>query len=195
MFALFVLAAVGVIIAAALILGRQIKPHELEQEIAPGVKPFIPSEEMGVFGTRRVRLDEFLAPESPGFSLEADENDPAVEQALEAGNELLYEGEKERAVETLLAALADEPDNPDLLLAIGDAYREMNLYEQALDSFQKARDVLPGDVSVLERLAETSEILGLEAQALEAYREIVQINPEIAGAGEAVERLEAETKH
>ncbi len=192
MFELFVLAAVGVIIAAALILGSKIKPNELEQEIAPGVKPFVPSEEMGIFGTSRVRLDEFLEPGNPGFSLQEDENDPAVEKALEAGSELLDEGEEDRAVETLLAALADEPDNPDLLLALGDVYREMGFHEQARESFQKARDVLPGDVSVLERLAETYEILGLEAQALGAYQEIVQINPEIAGAAEAVERLEAE---
>ena len=182
----------GLIIIAALALGRRIEPFGLEKEIAPGVKPHVPSEEVGIFGARQVKVEEILAQGSTGFPLEEETVNPEVEKALEEGAELMEEGETDQAVDTLLMALVDEPENPDLLLALGDAYRELELYGQALDTYEKAGDILPGDVTVLMRLAETFEILDEKVQAMEIYQEIMHINSEIAEASDSVERLENE---
>jgi len=189
---LSIMVVLGLIIIAALALGRRIEPFGLEKEIAPGVKPHVPSEEVGIFGARQVKVEEILAQGSTGFPLEEETVNPEVEKALEEGAELMEEGETDQAVDTLLMALVDEPENPDLLLALGDAYRELELYGQALDTYEKAGDILPGDVTVLMRLAETFEILDEKVQAMEIYQEIMHINSEIAEASDSVERLENE---
>ncbi|HWJ03440.1 MAG TPA: tetratricopeptide repeat protein [Verrucomicrobiae bacterium] len=182
-----VLGFVLAVLALAFFVGKRIIPNYEEHVEVHGIKPHVPSEEVGIFGTRHVDVAEILA-EHQGEPLE-EEHNPGVEQALAYGAELWEEGEREQAVETLLLALIDEQDNPDLLLALGDAYLELELKDQALEAFERALEVLPEDISVLTRLAETAEEMGDTGYALELYQRVITINPEVADAAAAVERL------
>ncbi|MDA8443169.1 MAG: hypothetical protein M0Z55_12490 [Peptococcaceae bacterium] len=155
------LLVVAVIIGAAVLLGRSIKPNELENEVAPGVKPFVPSEQMAIFGTRFVKVEDILRQENPNaVPLEAVPNPEA-----------------------------------DRELAQGDAYSAAGQLEAAQRNYQKAVELLPGDVTALLRLADTEARIGQVKTALAHYLQVLQINPEIADAVAAVQHLRNVTNH
>ena len=180
---------VVLVLVCALVVGRKIVPFELEQQVVPGVKPYVPSEEVGIFGTKQVRFDELLAQGAEGTVPIQEEINLEVEKALKLAEDLWHEGAKEQTVEALQQALIVEKDNPDLLLALGDAYLNLGQTDKALQAFDRANRVLPGDVTVLVRMAEVLESVGNAAFALDLYNEILGINPEIAEATDAVHRL------
>jgi tetratricopeptide (TPR) repeat protein len=185
------LIAVCIVLILGVLVGRRSEPFELEKEVAPGVKPFVPSEEMGILGTRRLQMQEILKQEGEAVPLEDWTNSPEVEIALEEGMNLLAEGQPELAVEKLLKALAADPDNPDLLLALGDTYQALQRYQESLKAYIHAEAVLPEDVSVLLRLGEVWQLLQEPDRALEVYRRVLNINPEDAQAADAIDLLEA----
>ncbi|HZW83028.1 MAG TPA: tetratricopeptide repeat protein [Candidatus Deferrimicrobium sp.] len=190
MLGILALLAVCIVLILGVLVGRSSEPFELEKEVAPGVKPFVPSEEMGILGTRRLQMQEILKQEGEAVPLEVWINSPEVEIAIEEGMNLLAEGQPELAVEIFLKALATDPDNPDLLLALGDAYQALQRYQEGLEAYLKAEEALPEDVSVLLRLGEVWQQLQEPDRALEVYRRVLIINPEDAQAADAIDLLE-----
>ncbi len=188
---IFAVLAVAAVLAMAALVGRKSEPYELRQDAAPEIKPFIPSEEVGIFGTRRVVVEDILAGGGTGVSLDQMQNSPRVEQALEEGAELVLKGHPDRAAEILADALILDPDNPDLLLALGDTYQIMGLFQESLEYFVRADAVVPGDVSVLLRLGQLLERLEERERTLAVYQQILAINPDDAEAADAVGRLAA----
>jgi len=195
MLKLLIFAGVVAVLLAAFVVGRKIKPGELEEEVYPGVKPFIPSEEIAIFGTRKLSPDDYLIPGLPVVPLAEEERDPVIERALEEAGKSLRTGEGEQALIALQQALGQRPGNPDLLQALGDIYRRLNQNEEALACYRRAQAVRPDDIELLLSQAQTQEALDLRLQALLTYRGVLKVNPEIAEAFEAVERLEKLTRH
>lgn len=72
MLKILIFAGVVVVLLAAFAVGRKIKPGELEEEVAPGVKPFVPSEDVAIFGVRRLSPEDYLPPGLPQMPEEQD---------------------------------------------------------------------------------------------------------------------------
>ncbi|RYF86199.1 MAG: tetratricopeptide repeat protein [Chitinophagaceae bacterium] len=61
--------------------------------------------------------------------------------------------------------------------ALGDTYAEQGNSKEALNSYKKLNDLLPGNVTVLTKLALQYEKLKEQEQALDTYKKIIGIEP------------------
>lgn len=69
------------------------------------------------------------------------------------------------------------PENPWGYTYLGSAYVCMNEYEKAVDAYLKARELNPGFILNLYRLAHTYRIRGELDNAVEILKKILEINP------------------
>jgi tetratricopeptide (TPR) repeat protein len=88
---------------------------------------------------------------------------------------------------------ADNPNSPQVYLALGNAYRQRGDLANTIASFQKAEALAPNDIAPLALLAESFTLSGQKPQALEMYRRALQLKPDNAVLMNATAYLIAET--
>ncbi len=85
------------------------------------------------------------------------------------GRALTSEGRAAEGVPFLLKATELEPKNPDALVALGFALRQLKQYEKALETLEKAKDVAPRSVDAWASLAD----LLFELKEFKAARDLL----------------------
>jgi Flp pilus assembly protein TadD len=112
---------------------------------------------------------------------------------LASAREAWAEGEQQEALEHLDAALAAEPERPEVLTELGSTMGILGRYEEADRYLRQAKRLAPGDVSVDAQLAIILFRKGLYAAAELELRGITERDPSQADAlfyrGEALNRL------
>lgn len=81
--------------------------------------------------------------------------------------ELIDEGKFEQAIQKLDAALADDPEDADLLNLVAYSHRQLKRYEVALNYYHKALAIEPDHRGANEYLGELHLHLGQLDKALE----------------------------
>jgi len=76
------------------------------------------------------------------------------------------------------AAESLSPDSPRVRLAAGLLKKSSSQYEEALDDYRSVLDREPQDVDALRRIAEVYDKLKMPSQAIAAYQEAIQLDPE-----------------
>ncbi|MDA1192508.1 MAG: DUF3857 domain-containing protein, partial [Candidatus Poribacteria bacterium] len=111
------------------------------------------------------------------------ENEPDNLYALvHAGLSYQQSGKPQQAIQRLGAAATLDPDRAQAASAnldfyAGLAYEDMQQYEEALTSFDRANRESPGDSRILRRLARTYEVLAYYDDALAFYQEAYTVDP------------------
>lgn len=77
----------------------------------------------------------------------------------------------------LRAALAEAPENADLLFLLGTVFAEAGKLPAAVDCFERLRRALPNNVSVLNNLGNTLRNLGQPEAAIAHLRHAVTLQP------------------
>lgn len=98
-------------------------------------------------------------------------------QALEQLSQLLIdEGRSQEAI-GLLGDAADQFSSPDLYDLLGDAYSQSKQYDKAEDAYKKAVALDPEDPGHRHGLADTLLAENKDADALEQYKKLSQMEP------------------
>ncbi|MEH6473894.1 MAG: XrtA/PEP-CTERM system TPR-repeat protein PrsT, partial [Halopseudomonas sp.] len=130
------------------------------------------------------------------FDLQADKHQQAMgwlKQAVETNPDVLHPklmlaqlylrwNQPLQALAICEQALPSYPNNPDLLLLVGDAQRLSGQQAQAIYSFQKLSQLAPDQLLPQYRLATLYKQTGQLADASKAVNRALSINPEHLGA-------------
>jgi len=68
-------------------------------------------------------------------------------------------------------------DNPDSYLLMGNAYSAAGRYDDAINSYQKALELLPTHPGALSGLAHNLKTVGKQDEAIAIYRKCIALNP------------------
>lgn len=101
----------------------------------------------------------------------------AMDLLLERGRQALQDGDPRRAVEHLSALIDHAPDFAEGYNARATAYFNMGRYGESLDDLRMALALNPRHFGALTGLATILDELGYEAQALDVWQRVRQINP------------------
>jgi tetratricopeptide (TPR) repeat protein len=74
-------------------------------------------------------------------------------------------------------SLKDNPQSPDLYVAVGSVYRLNGELPKAIESFEKARKLAPDYDRPVEALGDAFQIAGRQKEASECYRKLAQLRP------------------
>jgi tetratricopeptide (TPR) repeat protein len=113
-----------------------------------------------------------------------------VDLRLGVGRMLLVEEKPADAEAAALAVLTANPDNPDALLLLGSARRELGDVAGARADLERGLALAPGYSDFHFLLGRLAEDEGLRDEALRWYREALVISPGRADAAERVALLE-----
>jgi len=69
--------------------------------------------------------------------------------------DLNEKGDKKKAAEILLSCLAENPTDTDVLDALGNTYADLKMYDESLQYFEKAIDIIPNDPYFLRQIVLT----------------------------------------
>jgi len=83
------------------------------------------------------------------------------------GAAYLQKGLPERSTQILNRALSRKPDHPLALFNLGKAYLYREDAEKALETFEKARLVMPSDLDVHKSIAQCLSLLGRKSEAVD----------------------------
>ncbi len=97
--------------------------------------------------------------------------------------------EVEQQLQSLLAAVEANPEDPAARAAVGDLHLETGEFQEALYWLQQARNLAPDDPDIRSRLAFARLALGDPATAIADYEEILAGNPEHLGSLIALGRI------
>lgn len=81
------------------------------------------------------------------------------------------------AVDSYRAAIAEQPEDPGLWLALGTAYEKLGQYEGAAQSFQRALELRTSDANSQFELGQALFHLGRYQEAEAAYRRAIELEP------------------
>ncbi|MFN7923434.1 MAG: tetratricopeptide repeat protein [Bryobacteraceae bacterium] len=129
-------------------------------------------------------VDTYLAtnrPDKAKQALEAEiatnpQNVAALKVAL--ANVQARTGNTTEATSLLKNLLNENPKAADLWLTLGDTYRASQKVEDAIQAFNKARELAPQSTAPLMRLAMAYEVSGRKAETSAIYDQILKIDPE-----------------
>ncbi|RMG47502.1 MAG: hypothetical protein D6718_03500 [Acidobacteria bacterium] len=103
---------------------------------------------------------------------------------------VLYEiGRKKEALEAYQRLAAENPDDPDILVALGGLLGEMGRWDEAEEHLERARRLDPIHPGALHNLAVLAERRGDLRRALELYGEVMRYYPDYEPTRTALERL------
>lgn len=94
-------------------------------------------------------------------------------QEWEDRNTSLYE----KRIESLKASLYEDPNNFNLISALGDAYFESQRYEEAIREYEKALKVNPNDADALNDRGLAYFYIGNTDKALESINKAIESDP------------------
>jgi tetratricopeptide (TPR) repeat protein len=90
-----------------------------------------------------------------------------------------FAGENEKAAETYKRAIEIDPDFQTNHFELGQIFMDLKQYEEAVSHFQKASDLSePNDGEAHDRLGDALFVNGRYAEAVEAYREALDRQPD-----------------
>ncbi len=120
----------------------------------------------------------------------------AVERVTQASNpradgfRLLRSGDPEGALAAFLEAVQLQPRDPHVWRLIGDLQLRLEHPELALDAWEKAIELWPGNTALLDRVARVATEIGALGRALTAQRALVEELRDRALAAPDAERLD-----
>lgn len=97
---------------------------------------------------------------------------------LEKGKQLLAQGKGEEAIAQLENASLIDPRNPDIYIALGDAYLSVKDYRRAEIQFRRARSLSAGKEEAYIGLAKVYKERKLGGLALSQIYTLLKINPQ-----------------
>ncbi len=86
---------------------------------------------------------------SVGSARVGEPTDPRARALLDGGRSLLARGDVEAATDNFEAALAVDPGNPEMYLALGDAARSAGLQGKAIHYYREALERDPNNLAAL----------------------------------------------
>jgi len=114
---------------------------------------------------------------TPGFANTAGTSTTATQTP--AGTPISAGG-ADGSVKTLLAQIAADPKNPDLLTHVGDVYYDQQQYAQAVRYYAQALTIRPGDAAVRTDMGTADWYLGHADEALAQYDQALHDVPDNA---------------
>ncbi len=118
--------------------------------------------------------------------------DPRCPQALHLLGLLARQaGEYQKSVRLLGEALALNPDDPDTLNSLVDAYLDHGQMRPAGQCLQRLAELLPQSAEVRHRLGKSQELLGDWEAAMASYRRALALQPKSAELYGSLARLQS----
>lgn len=111
-----------------------------------------------------------------------------VQLKIDRATLLMERGEEDQALEYLMSIGKEEPEYPQVLLALADYYQMQGLYEVAEQRINEALEILPDEPLLQFAKAELLMEIGRFSEAARLYHSINKGTEEIAGV-RLVERL------
>ncbi len=100
-----------------------------------------------------------------------------IEKRARRAIEALKRGKKETAHQILDELIKTGVNAPEIMALMGVVKMELQRFQEAVDFFDKALAIKPGDISALYNRARALQILGRLKEAEEAYRELTRKEP------------------
>lgn len=112
----------------------------------------------------------------------------SFEEQLNEAQNLIARGEASRAVELLRQVVADNPENPDAYLRLGEALELTNNRIEAINSYGESVRFAPLNALALQRLATAQAAENRFAEAADNFKKLLALPPNtIAAAGANVD--------
>jgi tetratricopeptide (TPR) repeat protein len=122
-----------------------------------------------------IYVDKEHYPQALGFLVRAAMLNPRSWRALTALSAVYLKlSANEMAAHTLEQAVAIKPDDPSILLTLGEIYREEREYELARDAYRKSYDLDPTLEAAAIGLGSCCAHLGLYAEASEVFERLLK---------------------
>jgi len=93
------------------------------------------------------------------------------------GLSLLNLGLKEEAVSCFLEALRINPDDNEIHINLGDAYKAQGKLDEAITEYWEALRIAPGDLMALRKLGDVCKTQGRLGEIAREYEEVLKLNP------------------
>lgn len=120
---------------------------------------------------------------------------PLPQVLIYEGKALRMVGRPKDSVHTLSRALKEQPDNPLIHKELALSYLDLNNTERATAHLERVVNVpFSFDFDARDRLAGLYEKQGKKKEAMDLYRQTLQMNPADSKAKEAMDRLEGKPK-
>jgi tetratricopeptide (TPR) repeat protein len=117
---------------------------------------------------------------------------PALDLLLQRGRDALELGDTTAAIEHFTAIIDQDPSFAEGWNARATAFYQAGEYGPSLADIAQVLTLNPRHFGALSGLASILEETGKTEKALQAYKAALAIHPHLAGAAEAVKRLEAQ---
>lgn len=181
-----------------------IPPSELSPPTGEeSARPSSPAEEAA---ERAARLDALFARlkdddttdwqrvQSEIWRLWARSGSPSMDLLLQRAEEAMEAGDPELALRFLNDLVRLDPDFAEAWNKRATVYFMLGEYGKSVADIERTLALEPRHFGALSGLAMILERLGDEAGAYRAYREALEVHPNLPGAAEAVERLRPEVE-
>lgn len=119
----------------------------------------------------------------PGCSREAPlppnvEESATAEELHALGQEAILKKQGKEAVAILARAEAKQPKNPLIIGDLATALLQCRMFDEAIKSAEKAAELAPSNADIAANLAQTYQIAGRIGDAVSAYQEAIEKNPD-----------------
>ncbi len=85
-------------------------------------------------------------------------------------------------IDHLETLLADDPDNVDILVSLGNVYYDINEPQSSIEYYERALAIKPDDPHVLVDCGAMYRQLGQADKAIELFRRAIEIDPQLPQA-------------
>ncbi|MES2915761.1 MAG: tetratricopeptide repeat protein [Pseudomonadota bacterium] len=119
---------------------------------------------------------------------------PALDLLLQRGRDAMDLGDLPQAIDHFSAIIDQDPNFAEAWNARATAYYMAGEFGPSVADIAKVLTLNPRHFGALSGLAMILEETGKPERALEAYRAAIAIDPFLAGAAEAIERLEKQAE-
>lgn len=96
----------------------------------------------------------------------------------EEGYNLVLSGKPEAGLEKLLPLKEKYVDWWNLFFMIGLAYRQMGMYEEAVEEFETVLDFVPNQVDALNEIGLCQAFLGRYSEAISSFTKAIELKPQ-----------------
>ena len=116
-------------------------------------------------------------------------------QHVEQGLIFMFEGDNPEAIAAFEAALAIEPEHPEILYYLGTAYAQEEFYNRAVESYQRALTLTPDDIEALYSLGVAYFRLDQWDDAAATLQRVIDLSPQHARGYEMLGKSLAKRRH
>ena len=112
----------------------------------------------------------------------------SVSTAIQSATKELASKNYKNAIDILVKADIDFPDNTDILMLLGAAYAQNNQYQEAMDSFKKSASIDPS-ARVYYNIAALNNLQGNTQKAEELLKKALGIDPTYSRASKLLDEI------